>query len=493
MGLRFRRSVRLFPGVRLNFSRSGVSTSIGVRGATVTVGPRGAYANVGLPGTGLSYRSRLDTPVPPPRADRGDPGWNARRPQDPIFHPGTASIPGTEVEVTSGDVSTLTSPGLGELKQLINTATFRHAELSAELGRKRKALDKAAKRLRRAQFFIIRIFTANVIPRLVDDANAASQDLEETHAHLEGCFVEVDFAFNDEVRNTYAALIESFEKLRTSQRIWDITSTAAVDRVAQRTSASSAFTRIPVVFGFADADIIRSRYRGMRLENAGGRDLHIFPGFVMMRDSSGDFALIEFSQFQCEYAQSNFIEEEFVPSDAEQIGTTWKRANKDGSPDRRFNNNYQIPVMRYGALALSSPTGLAEVYQISNFEKAAGFAKAILAHKRALDNLDIGTDLPALPAPASGEDDAADYESEAEPTFSAKSRANLLVDWMVMLLLVGAIGLGGIWGVRHWPELKSATTPPPPATAQPSASPQPNPGARAPPRRHGHHNSHHRR
>lgn len=59
MGFRFRRTVRLFPGVRLNFSRSGVSASVGVRGATMTLGRRGTYANVGIPGSGLSYRTRL--------------------------------------------------------------------------------------------------------------------------------------------------------------------------------------------------------------------------------------------------------------------------------------------------------------------------------------------------------------------------------------------------------------------------------------------------
>lgn len=60
MGLRFRRTVRVMPGVRLNFSSSGVSLSLGPRGASLTLGSRGVYQNVGLPGTGLSYRSRLD-------------------------------------------------------------------------------------------------------------------------------------------------------------------------------------------------------------------------------------------------------------------------------------------------------------------------------------------------------------------------------------------------------------------------------------------------
>jgi hypothetical protein len=55
MGFRFYRRFRLFPDVRLNFSRSGISTSIGRRGAWFTVGPRGTRETVGLPGTRLFY------------------------------------------------------------------------------------------------------------------------------------------------------------------------------------------------------------------------------------------------------------------------------------------------------------------------------------------------------------------------------------------------------------------------------------------------------
>ncbi len=59
MGFRFRRSIRLGSGLRLNLSKSGISTSIGKPGATVNVGPRGTSTTVGLPGTGLSYRTTL--------------------------------------------------------------------------------------------------------------------------------------------------------------------------------------------------------------------------------------------------------------------------------------------------------------------------------------------------------------------------------------------------------------------------------------------------
>jgi hypothetical protein len=55
MGFRFRRSIRLLPGVRINIGKRGVSTSIGVRGAHVTLGHGQVRETVGLPGTGLSY------------------------------------------------------------------------------------------------------------------------------------------------------------------------------------------------------------------------------------------------------------------------------------------------------------------------------------------------------------------------------------------------------------------------------------------------------
>lgn len=61
MGFRFRRSVKILPGIRLNFGKRGISTSIGVRGAHVTIGKTGTRTTVGLPGSGLSY-THLEKP-----------------------------------------------------------------------------------------------------------------------------------------------------------------------------------------------------------------------------------------------------------------------------------------------------------------------------------------------------------------------------------------------------------------------------------------------
>ena len=62
MAIRFRKRIKIIPGVRINVGKRGVSgTTIGPRGASITVGKQGVHANVGLPGTGLSFRKRIDT------------------------------------------------------------------------------------------------------------------------------------------------------------------------------------------------------------------------------------------------------------------------------------------------------------------------------------------------------------------------------------------------------------------------------------------------
>lgn len=62
MGFRFRKTITLAPGLRLNLGTKGASLSAGPRGASVTFGRNGVFGNVGIPGTGISYRTRLDRP-----------------------------------------------------------------------------------------------------------------------------------------------------------------------------------------------------------------------------------------------------------------------------------------------------------------------------------------------------------------------------------------------------------------------------------------------
>lgn len=56
MGLRFRKSVKIAPGVRLNISKKSVGISAGVKGYRKSINSSGRVTtSIGAPGTGVSY------------------------------------------------------------------------------------------------------------------------------------------------------------------------------------------------------------------------------------------------------------------------------------------------------------------------------------------------------------------------------------------------------------------------------------------------------
>jgi hypothetical protein len=58
MAIRFHRSLKLLPGIRLNFGKRGIGISAGIPGLRVGVDSRGkGYTSAGIPGTGLSVRN----------------------------------------------------------------------------------------------------------------------------------------------------------------------------------------------------------------------------------------------------------------------------------------------------------------------------------------------------------------------------------------------------------------------------------------------------
>lgn len=69
--LRFWRRVRVAPGVTVNLSKGGLSTSVGPKGAKTTVGRNGLRQTLGIPGSGLSMTRQ--TPWRGTSAERPNP------------------------------------------------------------------------------------------------------------------------------------------------------------------------------------------------------------------------------------------------------------------------------------------------------------------------------------------------------------------------------------------------------------------------------------
>lgn len=58
MGLKFRKSIKVAPGVKLNLNKNSASVTVGTKGAHYTVNTSGKKTtSAGIPGTGISYVS----------------------------------------------------------------------------------------------------------------------------------------------------------------------------------------------------------------------------------------------------------------------------------------------------------------------------------------------------------------------------------------------------------------------------------------------------
>ena len=59
MSLRFRKSIKLFPGAKINIGKTGIGVSTGIKGAHIGINKRGVYTGLGIPGTGISTQQYI--------------------------------------------------------------------------------------------------------------------------------------------------------------------------------------------------------------------------------------------------------------------------------------------------------------------------------------------------------------------------------------------------------------------------------------------------
>ena len=378
VSFRFRQSVKLFPGVRLNLSLSGLSVSVGGPGATLNLGPRGGAVTLGLPGTGLSYRHHFPIIASESHRELGVPTSPPATRLDPADRP----LPG---EIKSAALAELTSPDLEGLKKLIREASSQKASLEPLYRDALQNRMNAWRKLRRRQQLPLRLLMKRAIPRAKENFETSEAEAQSVADAINVSYVCVDFALGTDILEKYRHLQRAHQALSQSSYIWDVTSSVWIDRVKLRSAASTNVTRKLVRLSPVSDAIIAGDQVGMRFQNANGGDIDVFPGFMIMRSrSSSDFALVDLRNLVVNFNTCTFVEDEVRPSDATVIGHAWLRSNKDGSPDRRFSDNRQIPIMRYGEIHFATASGVSESYLFSNYEATQIFDTALKALQAAL-------------------------------------------------------------------------------------------------------------
>lgn len=372
MAWSYRRRLKLIPGVFLNFSKSGISTSIGPRGAKLTIGKSGVYANVGIPGTGIYNRQKIS-------------GKNNVSPIVPVDNLVEVNIPeanGIETPIVSTDVLNVTSQSMIGVKEAINSAKEQRDLIKTDINEINNNI--FLNRFKCTFLYIVYPLAKNKIIEIKDCVKSQKETIIELNKQLEQSYVKFDIEFDPEIFEKYKALIASFKIIMNSNRIWDITSYKGVDAIRERSWATSLVKRIDVKFGLNTLAEIKTDHETLFMKNANGGDLYFYSNFIIMYSSNKKFGIIDFQELTITYNSLNFVETERVPLDSEVLFYTWNKVNKDGTRDKRFKDNYQIPVVKYGCIKITSNKGVNEEYQISNNESALVFVNAFNQYKKAI-------------------------------------------------------------------------------------------------------------
>jgi hypothetical protein len=375
MSWRFRKTFKVLPGVKLNLTRHGLSATLGAAPFSVNVGPRGVYRNVSIAGTGIWSRERMDIPfrgIQTPVRDQGG--------APPVTSPLPSPSPATEIHSASTEL--LSSESMEQLHRLLKDAYDERDTLTKEISSAALEAGTTKNRYEKWErgFLIKRVYKASFAVRK-EAAETAVAKLEELQEQLRLTTLATEITGDREQSEPYHRMRDEFAALSGCQKIWNVLTAKAIDRVAERSKASTVITRNPVSFSLDSCDLIQWEQKVPHLQNHTGGEMYIYPGFILYRASTQAFALIEFRVVTLTFVSTQFTETDPIPSDTQVVGQTWAKTNKDGSPDRRFQGNHQIPVVHYGALLFTSPGGLDVRYLCSNAALAERFSKAWAAFR----------------------------------------------------------------------------------------------------------------
>jgi hypothetical protein len=176
-------------------------------------------------------------------------------------------------------------------------------------------------------------------------------------------------------RQNYCVMEQSLKHLARSHRIWRVVAKFATYDWKHNAGASHLVQRTPAAVRTSTPPRVESNLAFNTID-LGTTKLYFLPDMILYWQS-GTFGAVGYDDLGVEQRPTTFIEEELVPGDARQVGQTWRYVRKDGGPDRRFNNNAQIPIMQYGAVTLTSSNGLNILLNVSNVETSAAFVNCV--------------------------------------------------------------------------------------------------------------------
>jgi hypothetical protein len=359
MGFYLRKSLRAGP-FRFNLSPSGLGVSAGVPGFRVGTGPRGNYVHVGA--AGVHYRATLGA-KPRARQPQGQP---TARPTVPAAWLPAASSDIVMEDTTGATASQMLPTDADDFVTQLNDAARRLALWPW-------ALTAAV------VLAVLAPPIAGIVVAIAGLAGVVWLYLRDRARRSVVAFYDV----NGLQADWFQTAVDALTAMGQSSGLWRLNAAGQVQTTHQykvNAGASTIISRANATVGMSGPKVLVTNIAVPSI-TAGGHALHFLPDRLLVRDGR-QFASVSYAALRASESPSRFIEDGRVPRDAQQVDTTWKFVNVKGGPDRRYNNNRQLPVMLYGKLSLTTAAGLQWILDCSRVGAAQQVA-GVLARAQA--------------------------------------------------------------------------------------------------------------
>jgi Protein of unknown function (DUF4236) len=365
----FRDSINFGP-FRFNLSNSGIGISAGVKGFRVGTGPRGHYINAGI--NGIYYRRTF-----------GGIGDKNR----------TARSKNTQTGEKSKSVNALGQSNaatyLTEDGVLMRRIISKEVEMMIDESRA-EAVESLNDAQGRASLTLLTFIVGAIVAAAlaVGSANGTIVAVAVSLFALTLVFAQrADMArrqvvflyqMDDKAEAYYKALVEAVDRLAGSGGLWYVDAEGDVNNLTawkRNSGASHLVSKHATKITYEVPPGVQSNVTPPCLAVEGKR-LYFLPDCIMVREGRR-YGTVSYADIRCGVRDSRFIVVDEVPQDAMVVGQTWKHPNKNGGPDRRFNNNRQVPICLFEELAMISSSGLKVLVQMSLRNTASRVEQAI--------------------------------------------------------------------------------------------------------------------
>jgi hypothetical protein len=183
------------------------------------------------------------------------------------------------------------------------------------------------------------------------------------------------YELNAQTSEAFGRLVDAGARLSQCQRMWHLKGSAAVLDKKYHAGAAITVSRARAAVMSRLPPYLASNIDPLAIVLS-KLTLYCFPDRILVYQGS-HVGAISYSALTCQTGDTRFIEDEAPPRDTEVVGRTWRYVNKSGGPDKRFKNNPQLPVCRYGVVSLTSGSGLNEILEVSNARMTSDFEVAV--------------------------------------------------------------------------------------------------------------------